>query len=74
MIDDFLLSEIKLYKDNVLSCLIHKYSMNENDARKAIQQSYLLESLIKFPEETIYIDIETTTDEIYFDYKRGNNE
>ena len=48
--------------------------MNENDARKAIQQSYLLESLIKFPEETIYIDIETTTDEIYFDYKRGNNE
>ena len=46
-----------------------KYDMNANDARKAIFESHLLDFLAEFPEETMHVDIETTADDIYFDYK-----
>ena len=69
MYNDCLLQQINRYKNNVLNCLMHKYNMDENNAIKIMQQSYLSESLTKFPEETIYIDVETTADDIYFDYK-----
>lgn len=60
---------IQLYKNYVLSRLMDKYDMNAHDARKAILESYLLDALAEFPEETIHEDVETTADDIYFDYK-----
>ena len=73
----YILLQIKLYKDAVLRCLMHKYHLNENDARKVIRQSYLLDSLAEFPEETMHEDVENTADDIYFDCQmrrelRGN--
>lgn len=61
--------QIQLYKNYVLSRLIDKYDMSVHDARKAILESYLLDALSEFPEETIHEDVETTADDIYFDYK-----
>lgn len=43
--------------------------MNAHDARKAIFESHLLDLLAEFPEDTMRIDVETTADNIYFDYK-----
>lgn len=68
MMDKCMLLQIELYKNYVLSCLMDKYGMNAHDARKAILKSYLLDSLAEFPEETIHVDVETTADDIYFDY------
>lgn len=60
---------IQLYKNYVLSRLMDKYDMNTHDARKAIFESNLLDLLAEFPEDTMRIDVETTADNIYFDYK-----
>lgn len=60
--------QIQLYKNYILSRLMYKYDMNAHDARKAILKSHLLDSLAEFPEETIHVDVETTADDIYFDY------
>lgn len=60
--------KVKEYKNSVLKCLMRKYGLSEFEANKAIRQSYLPESLKKYPEETIHDDIETTADDIYYDY------
>ena len=65
----FMWLQTQLYKNYVLSRLMDKYDMNAHDARKVIFESHLLDLLAKFPEDTIYVDVEKTADDIYFDYK-----
>ena len=60
--------EIKKYRDNVKRCLIEKYHLTDSLAENIIQESYLKEALIRFPNETIHNDIETTAIEIYEQY------
>lgn len=59
---------VKEYKNSVIRCLTHKYDMSEFEANKAIRQSYLPDSLKIYPEETIHEDVETTADDVYYDY------
>lgn len=47
---------------------MHKYDLSEFEANKAIRQSYLPDSLKNYPEETIHEDVETTADDVYYDY------
>ena len=61
-------NKVKEYRSSVLKCLIQKYGLSEFEANKAIRQSYLPDSLKKYPEETIHDDIETTADDVYYDY------
>lgn len=58
----------KEYKASVIEVLMRKYNMNQLEAEKAIRQTFLQDSLLYFPEETIHDDIETTADEVYEDY------
>ena len=59
---------VKEYKNSVIRCLMHKYDLSEFEANKAIRQSYLPDSLKNYPEETIHEDVETTADDVYYDY------
>ena len=55
---------VKEYKNSVIRCLMHKYDLSEFEANKAIRQ----DSLKNYPEETIHEDVETTADDVYYDY------
>lgn len=59
---------VKEYKNSVIRCLMHKYDLSEFEANKAIRQSYLPDSLKNYPGETIHEDVETTADDVYYDY------
>lgn len=60
--------KIKNYKNSVAKCLEKKYGLSEFEANKIIKSSFLPESLENFPEDTLHDDIETTADEVYYDY------
>lgn len=57
--------DAKIYRGYVIHCLIHKYKMDEVEATMAVKDSYLNESLEKYPEETMHDDIETYANDIY---------
>lgn len=48
-----------------------KYNITQDLSRRIILESYLPDSIIKFPEECLHEDIETVTDIIYHDYLEG---
>ena len=57
------------YKESVIKCLVDKYGMSEIFAYKAVKQSFLYDSLQKYPEETLHDDISTNAAFVYEDYK-----
>ena len=63
-----MIKEAKRYRGNVIHYLIHKYNMDEVEATMVVKDSYLNESLEKYPEETMHDDIETNAINIYNDY------
>lgn len=52
----------------VVDVLVKKFNMSEIEAYKAVKQSFLYDSLIKFPQETLHDDIETNAEFVYQDY------
>lgn len=60
--------DAKDYMNSVINVLIKKYHLSEIEAYKAVKKSFLYDSLMKFPDETLHDDIETNADFVYEDY------
>jgi len=60
--------EAKKYMNAVIGVLMKKFNMSEIEAYKAVKNSFLYDSLIKFPKETVHDDIETNANFVYQDY------
>ncbi|MBD5522323.1 MAG: hypothetical protein HDR03_14055 [Lachnospiraceae bacterium] len=60
--------DAKKYMNSVIDVIIKKYCLSEIEAYKAVKESFLYDSLIKFPDETLHDDIETNADFVYQDY------
>lgn len=58
----------KEYMGLVANRLMRKYNVSEISAYKMIKQSFLYDSLIRFPEETIHDSIDANADFVYEDY------
>lgn len=65
---EYMTKRAKQYQKNVVNCLMHKYGMSEFEAYKAICSTFLYDSLLYYPEETIHDDVETNADAVYEDY------
>ncbi len=63
--------DIKEYLMYVENNLMKKYNITQDLSRRIISESFLPDSIIKFPEECLHEDIETVTDIIYHDYLEG---
>lgn len=61
--------DAKKYMNSVVEIIIRKYNLSEIESYKAVKNSFLYDSLNKFPDETIHDDMETNADFIYQDYK-----
>lgn len=59
---------IKALKDT----LKEKYQLSDSKASSLVMASYIIESLIYYPEETLHDDIETNVDNIYEDWRNKN--
>lgn len=60
--------DAKKYMNAVIDVLIKKFNMTEIEAYKMVKNSFLYDSLIKFPKETVHDDIETNAYFVYQDY------
>lgn len=60
--------DAKEYMAFVANILVRKYHLSEIEAYKAIKESFLYDSLIKFPDETLHDDVVTNADFVYEDY------
>ena len=60
--------DAKEYMNSVTNVIMKKYHLSEIEAYKAVKKSFLYDSLIKFPDETLHDDIETNADFVYEDY------
>lgn len=56
---------IKALKDT----LKEKYQLSDSKASSLVMDSYVIDSLVYYPEETLHDDIETTADNIYEDWR-----
>lgn len=63
--------DIKEYLMYVENNLMKKYNITQDLSRRIISESYLHDSITKYPEERLHEDIETVTDIIYHDYLEG---
>ena len=54
--------------NSVILKMIRKFSLSEQTATKLVKESFLYESLLLYPEETMHDDIEETANTIYQDY------
>lgn len=63
-------NKAKNYMLAVNNVLRQKYNMTEFEACLAIQESFLYDSLLNYPDETIHDDIEMNADFVYADYKK----
>ena len=61
--------DAKNYMNSVIEVIVNKYHLSDIESYKAVKKSFLYDSLIKFPDETIHDDIETNADFVYHDYK-----
>ena len=59
---------VKSYLQALENILIRKYEISSYKAKIIIQDSYVIECLRDYPEESIHEDIETVADIIYGDY------
>ena len=60
--------DAKEYMGFVANVLVQKYHLSEIEAYKAIKESFLYDSLMKFPDETLHDDVVTNADFVYEDY------
>lgn len=60
--------DAKEYMNSVVNVIVKKYHLSEIEAYKAVKRSFLYDSLMKFPDETLHDDIETNADFVYEDY------
>lgn len=59
---------VKSYLHALEETLIRKYGISSHKAKTIIQNSYVIECLQDYPEESLHEDIETVADIIYGDY------
>ena len=59
---------VKSYLQALEDILIRKYDILSHKAKMIIQDSYVIECLTEYPEESLHEDIETVADIIYGDY------
>lgn len=59
---------IQGYLQSLTSLLSIKYNIPKDKATTMIQGSYVIDSLIKYPEDTLHDDIESYADNIYEDW------
>lgn len=59
---------VKSYLQALEETLVMKYNISSHKAKTIIQNSYVIECLRDYPEESLYEDIETVADIIYGDY------
>lgn len=64
----------KNYLIGLKDILKRKYNLLGEAAADMILSSYVISSIVLFPEETIHDDIETTADFIYEDYIRDRGD
>ena len=70
MVDMSELTEsVKGYIEGLQDVLQRKYQISEDKALNMITSSYIMDSLIDYPEETLHDDIEVHADNIYEDHK-----
>lgn len=70
MIDMSELTEsVKGYIEGLQDVLQRKYQISEDKALNMITSSYIMDSLIDYPEETLHDDIEAHADNIYKDHQ-----
>ena len=65
-------NDAKEYMTSVVNVIVKKYHISEIEAYKMVKKSFLYDSLIKFPDETLHDDIETNADFVYSDYMSEN--
>ena len=53
------------YMNSVILALIRNYKLSEKVATKAVKNSYLYESLIESPTETMHDSINTSASNVY---------
>ena len=58
----------KSYIEALKDTLKIKYKLSDSKASSLIMASYIIDSLVYYPEETLHDDIETTADFIYGDW------
>lgn len=65
---------IKAYIKGLEETLNIKYDIPLDKAHTIVQNSYVIDSLIEYPEESLHDDIETVADEIYSEWieKKGD--
>ena len=59
---------VKSYIQALEETLVMKYNISLHKAKMIIQDSYVIECLRDYPEESLHEDIETVADIIYGDY------
>jgi hypothetical protein len=70
MIDMSELTEsVKGYIEGLQDVLQRKYQISEDKALNMITSSYIMDSLIDYPDETLHDDIEAHADNIYEDHQ-----
>lgn len=70
MVDISELTEsVKGYIEGLQAVLQRKYQISEEKALNMITSSYIMDSLIDYPEETLHDDIEAHADNIYEDHQ-----
>lgn len=70
MVDISELTEsVKGYIEGLQDVLQRKYQISEEKALNMITSSYIMDSLIDYPEETLHDDIEAHADNIYEDHQ-----
>ena len=60
--------DAKEYMNSVVNSIVKRHNLSEIEAYKAVRNSFLYDSLVKFPDETLHDDIETNADFVYEDY------
>lgn len=60
---------VKGYIEGLQDVLQRKYQISEDKALNMITSSYIMDSLIDYPEETLHDDIEAHADNIYEDHQ-----
>lgn len=60
--------DAKEYMNSVVEIIVKKYHLSEIESYKAVKESFLYDSLLKFPDETMHDDIDTNADFVFQDY------
>lgn len=58
----------KTYIEALKDTLKTKYQLSDSKVSSLVMDSYVIDSLIDYPEETLHDDIETHADNIYEDW------